>query len=603
MGAINLSLTYLLTKQEKFLNQAKRWLLTGVGYKDWGHAHLVNVDLSASWILFGLSLGYDWLKPALTEEERKRILQKLEHHARIIYEYRQKTYGSGWSTNFYQNHNWINMTGLAAAGYLLHKEEYVRMARENFERVYALMPEDGSNYEGVVYWRYGGMWLFVYAHLLKVQEGVDFFKTCDYLKNTFYYRLYQACGDFKQQMNFGDCHDRYSGHPACVYYKVAAEYGDGYAQKLGNMVVEDFLTDEATYSKVKPGILPEAIFEFLWYAPEIEEKDFDSLPRVRWFKDLGLLAMRSSWQQDARVLTIKCSAPGGQKQWREGWKILQNEGIDLFSLSHHHPDNLSYIFSSGSEYFTCEDGYNRNLMPDNHNVLLVDGKWTDAVNVNDPYMSSVKLRQKADKEIFRPELYGGCVSALHIDGELVLYRAETASIYPVGLEMREASRLLLTDGLRFWAFADILSSGHDHTYTVVCNTDRVAQKEGNSYHYKMDTGDIFYHVFSDGPIRERQYSQEIVSVMTTQAPDDVCRTFMQTLVNENVTPKSTQIFFETFTFAENDAVIQSRGRTLRLRVKDKTYRITIGEYDMLAKKTPIHVCVTDETGKDKEYLV
>ena len=86
------------------------------------------------------------------------------------------------------------MTGLAAAGYALQGEDetaaqYIQEAKEDFARVFALMPEDGSNYEGATYWRYGGMWLFVYAHLLKVQEGVDWFQKSEYLKNTFYYRF------------------------------------------------------------------------------------------------------------------------------------------------------------------------------------------------------------------------------------------------------------------------------------------------------------------------------------------------------------------------------------------------------------------------------
>ena len=79
----------------------------------------------------------------------------------------------------------------------------------------------------------------------------------------------------------------------------------------------------------------------------------------------------------------------------------------MFSLSHHHPDNLSYIFTRGSDYFTCEDGYNRNLMPDNHNVLLVDGLYTDAVDVNDAYMSSVRQRLVAASPSAPNSMQGG----------------------------------------------------------------------------------------------------------------------------------------------------------------------------------------------------
>lgn len=603
IAILNLALAYRLSGEEKYLQEARRFINTVLGYEKWGNAHLVNVDLSASWILFGLSLGYDWLSPALTPEERERILAKIRHHARIIYEYRRSTYGSGWSTNFYQNHNWINMTGLAAAGYLLGEPDYTREAKEDMDRVYSLMAEDGSNYEGVVYWRYGGMWLFVYAHLLKIQEGIDHFRTNPYLRNTFYYRLYQSCADFSQQLNYGDCHDRHSGHPACVYYKAAAEYRDGYAQKLGNMVIREFLREEDELSQVKPGILPEAVFEFLWYDPTVEERDFDDLPLTRYFPDLGLLSIRSSWQRNARVMTIKCGAPGGTKQWREGWKIRREENIDLFSLSHHHPDNLAYIFANGSEYFSCEDGYNRNIMPDNHNVLLVDGQYSDAVDENDVYMASVEKRIAAGKDDFNPETYGGFVRGLCVDEGLVLYRGETSGVYPEALEMREVSRLLLTDGLKFWVFADVFTSGGEHRYGVVCNTDPKGRVEKDGTVYPMATGDIRCRVFSRVPVQQRQYPQEIVSIMTTQEKDKVCRTSMNTMVTETEQPCSSQVFFETFTFEDSDATVQVQEQSLTLCCGGTRYCVTVDPYDPMAGRSPIRVVVEGPDSRRKEYCL
>lgn len=146
IAIVNLALAYRLSKDEKYLTHAKRFMNMVLSYEKWGNAHLVNVDLSASWILFGLSLGYDWLKPYLSEDERERIAAKLKHHARIIYEYRKETYGKNWSTNYYQNHNWINMNGLATAGYVLrgedeYAEHYIEMAKENFSRVYSYLAD------------------------------------------------------------------------------------------------------------------------------------------------------------------------------------------------------------------------------------------------------------------------------------------------------------------------------------------------------------------------------------------------------------------------------------------------------------------------------
>lgn len=579
IAIINLALAYRLSEDEKYLKNAKRFIRTVLSYEKWGNAHLVNVDLSASWILFGLSLGYDWLKPFLSPKEQQLIVEKLVYHADIMYDYKLATYGEGWSTNYYQNHNWINMCGLAAAGYALEDERegvcrYSEVAKLNFEKVFSLLADDGSNYEGVPYWRYGGMWLFVYAHLLKVEEGFDYFQISNYLKNTFYYRLYQSCGDFEQQLNFGDSHDRHSGHTPCVYYKTASEYNDGFAQTYGNLVLNQFLMTEAEESKVKPGILPEAVFEFLWYDPRVLEKPLSLLPTTRYFEDLGLLTIRENWTKDSKVLTIKCGYPGGRKQWHNAWKLYHEEKIDCLSLSHHHPDNLSYIFTNGSNYLTCEDGYNRNLLPDNHNVILVDGQYTDAADVNDVYVTSANMRLGKDENYPIATNYYGDVTYMQVDDQVVVYKGETSHIYPDALAMKEVSRVLFTDGLSFFVFIDTCSSDKAHHYKIISNTDMPAQKLGEQmYGYPMESGNVIYTVFSDQYIQAKQYTQEIVSVMTTQEPDKVCRTSVNTLAFESDFKVKTQRFIECFTFEDADTKIVYEADLLRIYHEEKIYEI------------------------------
>lgn len=608
IAIVNLALAFRLSEEESYLLEAKRFIRTVLAWEQWGNAHLVNVDLSASWILFGLSLGYDWLKPFLTAAEKEQIVSKLMHHAGIMYRYRRDTYGHGWSTNFYQNHNWINMTGLAAAGYVLQGENqaaaqtagrYIAEAKDNFERVFALLADDGSNYEGVVYWRYGGMWLFVYAHLLKVQEGIDYFAASNYLKQTFYYRLYQSCGDLEQQLNFGDCHDRHSGHTPCVYYKAAAEYRDGFAQRFGNLVLDEFLAIEAAESKVKPGILPEAGWEFLWYDPTVPEQELADLPTVKYFEDLGLLAIRESWARDSKVLSIKCGYPGGRKQWRSSFKMYREEHIDSLSLSHHHPDNLSYIFARGSEFLTCEDGYNRNIMPDHHNVILVDGRYTDAAGVNDVYMESAWMRLKEHPDYPIEDRYKGAVTHFETDGTVVIYKGETAGIYPDELQMTQVSRLLFTDELAFFLFIDVCKSKLPHKYRIISNTDATAEQQSDgSYIYPLKSGCIKYTVFSDREIRALRYRQEVVSVMTTQEPDKVCKSSISTLAFETAAQAEEQMFIQCFTFAEEPAELELEAGGLRLCREGKSYRL-----EWPADQASLRIVVTDSAGREKTYLI
>ena len=411
-----------------------------------------------------------------------------------------------------------------------------------------------------------------------MQEGINYFETSNYLKNTFYYRLYQSCGDLEQQLNFGDSHDRHSGHTPCVYYKAAAEYGDGFAQRFGNLVLAEFLEIEAAESKIKPGILPEAGFEFLWYEPAVPEQELSALPAVRYFEDLGLLSIRESWQRDSKVLSIKCGYPGGRKQWQNSWRMYREEGIDCLSLSHHHPDNLSYIFARGSEFLTCEDGYNRNILPDNHNVILVDGQYTDALDVNDVYTESARIRLNADSDYPIEERYHGRVTHVETDHSIVIYKGETSGIYPDRLQMTEVSRLLFTDRLEFFIFIDICKSELPHQYRIISNTDLAAQSQPDgSYRYPLETGCIKYTVFSDSSIDSESYRQEVVSVMTTQEPDKVCRTSINTLAFETAGKVREQMFIQCFIFESDPVQLQFDGEELRIVKAGKDYRLKWNE--------------------------
>ena len=179
----------MLTGQKQYFEQARRWIFTAVNYDVWGYGFLVDVDLSASWLLYGLGLSYSWLKDSLNSEERALLADKLILQGSKIFHYAQENKGNCWSTDYWQNHNWINYSGLLTAAYAL-KDEYdgagvwIKECVENFKYVLAVMPEDGSNYEGTGYWRYSVNFFLTAAELIRDFEGIDLFQS-GYLKNTF----------------------------------------------------------------------------------------------------------------------------------------------------------------------------------------------------------------------------------------------------------------------------------------------------------------------------------------------------------------------------------------------------------------------------------
>jgi hypothetical protein len=556
MAMLNLSLMHLLTEDDRYLAEAVRWCDAAMGYPGWGSdPKTVDTDLSASWVLFGMSLLYDWVGDKLPEEESDRIRECLAHHADILYDYKLATEGAGWSTEYWQNHNWINMTAIAAAGHVLRgrharSEEMVECARENFSTVFRYLPDDGGNYEGVCYWRYGGMWLFVYAWLEMIAGGTDYFRNSGYLRNTFYYRLYDSSPDLVTQMSFGDCHDRYSSHPACVYFLVAKMYRDGYAQKFGELACGEFLDREAANSHVHPGILWEAGFEFLFYDPGVPTKDFDDLPLFRRFDDLGLICLRSGWGGNASAFAFKCSPPGGELQWREGWRMFRERGTRNMSLSHHHPDNQGYEYIVGDRYFTREDGYNRTIKERHHGVLLVDGRYTDVMGVSDVYMSSAWKRLSEDPRLDLYTTYRGDLSGCREHDGLVFFSAENHLVYPKELDMQEVSRFVLTDRLGFLLFVDTFSSEAEHRYSVLCNTEEsgTARSDGT---FLFKATSRAYCAISDHPVVRHRSEETIRSIMTPQEPDIYTDVTIHTLEHRSEMACRRQRFVECIVPAEN----------------------------------------------------
>jgi hypothetical protein len=521
MAVANLSLAFLLTKEQKYLDESKRWIFTCVKYPHWGNAHLVDVDLSAAWILFGLGIGYDWLKEDLSQEERALLRDKIILQGTRMYDFKIENDGHGWSTNYWQNHNWINLTGLATAGYGLVDEcpevqKWIDEAKSNFDFVYKVMPEDGSDYEGVVYWRYGAMWLFVYAHLIKEREGINYFQTCDFLKNTFYYRLYQAAPNLEEQINFGDCHDRRSGHSTAIYYKTAAEYKNGHAQKLANMVRTEFLERENALSNVKPGILPECFFEVLFYDATVEEEEFDNLDLVKYFEDLGLVIMRSSWEKEAIHFSFKTSYPGGKKQWDYLWKLKKEKNYDCFGLSHQHPDNNSFILNAFDKYFAIDDGYNRTVKASDHNVVIVDGKGYTDENQNNIWKNYTQ-DIVAEIEKFRNE-----PSYTYVVGE-------TSKMYQKDLNLTRFARHVLNTKKPYFIMLDELASDDEHIYTWIMHSDVHPKVSGNLFMYEIEDAQMALYNVSPIATDYELLENNVRAVMTTQEPDKFRETNMKTI--------------------------------------------------------------------------
>lgn len=523
MAICNLALTYKITKEKRYLDEAIRFMDGVCRYEKWGNAHLVNVDLSASFILFGLSYGYDYLNKDLNSSKKQLYYKNIKEHAQIIYEYKINNLENGWPTNYWQNHNWINHTALLLAGYVLKNENYIQEALNNFSIVFANLASDGSNYEGITYHRYGGMWLFIAAWLIRELGYKDYFKEVKYLENTFYFRLYSTNSTLDGQLNFGDCHDRFSSHALFTYYLTANIYNDGYAKWYADYILKNVYYKEQLLSHVKPGIMPEMWLCYLAYPNNVKSKNIAELPLMRYFSDLGYVVIRDGWLANSQVFAMKSSYPGGTTQWVNAFTKFKNP-LKIMALSHHHPDNLSYIFTKGNDYFVIDDGYNRNISSLCHNSLLVDGKLLDKMDVNDCYLASFKERLIKNNN-YNPLDYKGSISNLIYQDNYLVFNAEATNMYPLDLNLKEVRRsVLVKPKMEYIVLLNIFKSNAKHTYESHLNSDYIARKYKNGYLYKGSEYKMYHYVFSNYDITYETNECLVKSIMTTQEPDNYVKT-------------------------------------------------------------------------------
>lgn len=574
---VNLALLYRLTDEKRYFDRCTAWMDAVCRYPGWGSdPRNVDVDLSASWVLWGLSVACDWLYGGLDSERRSVYAAAVSRHLHLFLAYVAAHQGDGWPTEYWQNHNWINMTGIAAAGWFLLRhglddEGAVALTERNFAMVFSVLPDDGSDYEGCCYWRYGGMWLFVYAALALGEGGADYFRSSAFLRNTFWYRLYQTDASLARNLNFGDTHDLYSSHPACVYYLVARMYRNGYARRLGDLTVTEFLADEAARSKVHPGILPEAGLEFLWFDPTVAPKDFSDLPLSREFPDLGLVSLRSGWDRNAVVFSTKCGCPGGAGQWERGWRLNRERGWRSMSLGHQHPDNLAYLLVIGDSYLIAEDGYNRAIAPSHHSVPLVDGRYADVMGVYDVWRSSAEERIRRDPS-YRPEqsMRARSLPLRQEDGIWVCGgRAE--ALYPQDAAMRLVGRTFCTDLRSFLCIVTVMDSELAHRYTLVTNTYEAPVAEG-PLRWRYPAIGVGYEVASSEEVASSVRVQTVSAVMTPQEPDKVTHVDQESLWTTSVRPCRRQEFVEVFAFPGHRAAVVP-GSLRRIVVDGREIRI------------------------------
>ena len=535
-ASANLALAYRMTGQQQYLTELRRYLASPVAFPHWGKAHMPDHDLDAAWLLHGLSLAYSWAGDALPEDERTALRDKLILQGTRMYEFALETEGEWWSSSYWQNHNWICYAGLATAGYVLRAEHpgteaWTERAKANFDTVLTMLNEDGSNNEGVVYWRYGVPWIVTYLDVLKAAEGIDWFPRSAYLRETFWYRLHQAAPDLERIVNHGDCHDRRSGHSVAMYYKLAAEYRIPQAQWLAEKVAREFFWREAYESGVRPGVRPEAYQELLWFDPSAPSADLTDVPTSAFFPDLGLLVGRTSWEPDATLVSFKSAPGGGHKAWETGHRLQDEKGWVTLNAGHHHPDSGTFVLLGRGSYLAIDEGYSSRKRTEHHNAVLVDGQGFDNEN---RYHVFEGLGVERTAEMLTTTIADGWVHGV----------SECSAMYDPELGLERVRRHLVMSPAGHVVIVDDLAAAAPRRWTWLLQTDNPAEPTGSG-RWLVPAGTGVLHVRTPAPTSttDRVVRTGVQANPTASTPGLEMETVQHTLQRE--TEATTSVRFVT----------------------------------------------------------
>jgi hypothetical protein len=356
-----LAMAYLMTGDKSYLEASKQWALASCGYPTWGSGQLDGMDLAAGHQLFGLAIVYDWCYHDLDEASRGLIRKTLIKRASAMFE-AAATGKIWWQRAYLQNHLWVNVCGLAAAGFALFDEAeqaplWIGLAHDKFRRTMDALGPDGASHEGVGYWEYGAEYMLKFMYLADELLNNNLYDN-PWWRNTALYCQYlslprDAWTHGNYIVDIADCPRTHWYGPDHILRDLARQYRDGHAQWLAEQI------DEANVDAPSARWL-----NLIWYDPTVPAVPAATLPTFHHFEDMGIVSARTGWDGRENLIVFKCGP------------FIGHKAIDDFSYDpgggHVHPDAGHFIVFADGQWLIRDDGY-QDKWTDQHNTLLING--------------------------------------------------------------------------------------------------------------------------------------------------------------------------------------------------------------------------------------
>lgn len=504
------SLCYLVSGDPFYLGLAREQIHRVMSIEAWAgdpYDPSQNKDLAMGHNLTALAFAYDMLYQQLTPEERQAIREQLVRNCRLTYQHYTRPHRV-WA--YAQNHPYLPMVGMALTAYALYgevaeAEDWLKLSGAFLQRTFQCNGTDGWYYEGWGYWNWAVPILAIYAEARYQMTGSKDALSAPLMRNLPTYVRYMLLPGGQESFDFGDCHGMYvpdwerfrlrpydpdyyfeavpwrqvryfkggllgnAVHPEhfCPVQAVdliAARFQDRHAQQLADYLRLRGHRDRGIH------------WSLLWKDADLETALPADLPAGHYFDDHEIAIWRSSWEEKATAVAVKCGPPMGHRNLRN---LKEIPDLKLGAW-HAHPDAGSFLVFSHGQFLATDTGYTCPKRSVDHNVLLINGRGQEP---NGGYSGFAGLPYEQLNEIR--------LNRVDIQEDYMFVEADMTSAYPADLEMdRVIRRLLVTDScLVIW---DLLEASYPHDYAWLLHTDTDYELIGGAWQTRK--GDVAMQV-------------------------------------------------------------------------------------------------------------
>jgi len=484
----HLCLAYLLTGDNQYLQTAEDFMLASASYPTWGLGSIDGRDLATGHQLYGMALCYDWLFDDLDAGTRQTVENCLLSRGQFLFD--QLLSGQvWWEDSYLQNHQWVNMTGLTAAGFALFGgpddvDGWILLPLQKFRRTMQSLGPDGASHEGIPYWTYGLEYMLKFMDLAGQLLDEDLFTQNAWFENTAYFRLYGMLPQDHWQrsnslMTFADA-PRYDWYgPEYLLRRLASAYGDGHAQWLADAL------DAANVCGSDARFL-----NLLWVDPAVTPVPPDGLPTYRYFDDMDIALMRSDWGGDESLMAFKCGPHIG------------HHAIEAYNYDpgggHVHPDAGSFLLFSHGDWLIVDDGYTFKTT-EYQNTALVNG-----------------IGQEGDGSawfqgsLLCVESRGARITRADFDPDTHYLIGDATAAYREEAGLTEFLRHILYIKPSTWVIVDEFQANDPSTYELFFHADFPFQDQGqNTYRVEGTNGSLSMQILKPAGVAHQAFVQPL----------------------------------------------------------------------------------------------